>query len=74
MIEAEGRKPRLGSSFGESAKLCAICLHCLRSRVTDLFVVQTLTFQRLYVIFFIGHGSRRLVHLPVRATPAPGGR
>jgi hypothetical protein len=24
----------------------------------DLFVVQTLTFQTLYVLFFIGHGRR----------------
>ena len=53
---------------------CAVGLHSLRSRATDLFVVQTLTFPRLYVIFFIGHGSRRLVHLPVRAPPRHGGR
>src|SRR5450759_483064 len=36
----------------------------------DLFVVQTLTFQTLYVIFFISHGSRQLVHFEVTAHPA----
>ena len=35
----------------------------------DLFVVQTLTFQTLYVIFFISHGSRQLVHFEVTANP-----
>jgi putative transposase len=35
----------------------------------DLFVVQTLTFQTLYVIFFISHGSRQLVHFDVTAHP-----
>jgi len=28
---------------------------------TDLFVVQALTFQTLYVLFFISHGRRQLV-------------
>ena len=36
----------------------------------DLFVVQTLTFQTLYVIFFISHGSRQLVHFEVTAHPS----
>ncbi|HUZ86555.1 MAG TPA: hypothetical protein VNF26_06340, partial [Candidatus Baltobacterales bacterium] len=31
----------------------------------DLFVVQTLTFQTLYVIFFISHRRRQLVHFEV---------
>jgi transposase InsO family protein len=35
----------------------------------DLFVVQTLTFQTLYVLFFIGHGRRQLVHFEVTAHP-----
>ena len=35
----------------------------------DLFVVQTLTFQTLYVIFFISHGRRHLVHFEVTAHP-----
>ena len=35
----------------------------------DLFVVQTLTFQTLYVIFFISHGSRQLVHFEVTVHP-----
>ena len=29
----------------------------------DHFVLQALTFQTLYVIFFIGHGRRELLHL-----------
>jgi len=36
----------------------------------DLFVVQTLTFQTLYVIFFISHSSRQLVHFEVTAHPS----
>jgi transposase InsO family protein len=35
----------------------------------DLFVVQTLTFKTLYVLLFIAHGRRELVHLAV--TPHP---
>jgi putative transposase len=35
----------------------------------DLFVVQTLTFQTLYVLFFISHGRRQLVHFEVTAHP-----
>jgi transposase InsO family protein len=36
---------------------------------TDLFVVQTLTFNTLYVLLFIAHGRRELVHLAVTAHP-----
>jgi putative transposase len=35
----------------------------------DLFVVQTLTFKSLYVLLFITHGRRELVHLAVTAHP-----
>jgi len=35
----------------------------------DLFVTPTLTFQTIYVIFFISHGSRQLVHFDVTAHP-----
>lgn len=35
----------------------------------DLFVVQTLTFKTLYVLVFISHGRRELVHLGVTAHP-----
>jgi transposase InsO family protein len=35
----------------------------------DLFVVQTLTFKTLYVLVFIAHGRRELVHLAVTAHP-----
>jgi putative transposase len=34
-----------------------------------LFVVQTLTFQTLYVIFFISHCSRQLLHYEVTTHP-----
>jgi transposase InsO family protein len=35
----------------------------------DLFVVQTLTFQTLYVLFFISHGRRQLIHFEVTSHP-----
>ena len=35
----------------------------------DLFTVQTLTFRTLYVLFFIGHGRRKLLHVRVTAHP-----
>jgi transposase InsO family protein len=35
----------------------------------DLFVVQTLTFKTLYVLVFIAHGRRELIHLAVTAHP-----
>ncbi len=35
----------------------------------DLFVVQTLTFQTLYVLFLISHDRRRLLHFNVTAHP-----
>jgi hypothetical protein len=35
----------------------------------DLLVVQTLTFKTLYVLFFIQHQRRRLVHLNVTTQP-----
>ena len=35
----------------------------------DLFTVQTLTFRTLYVLFFIAHGRRKLVHANVTANP-----
>jgi putative transposase len=35
----------------------------------DLFTVQTVTFKTLYVLFFITHGRRELVHLAVTAHP-----
>src|SRR5215211_2147830 len=36
----------------------------------DLLTVQTLTFKTLYVLLFITHGRRELVHLAVTAHPA----
>ena len=35
----------------------------------DLLVVQTLTFKTLYVLFFISHGRRQVVHFEVTAHP-----
>ena len=35
----------------------------------DLFVVQTIGFQTLYVFFFIRHERRELIHLNVTANP-----
>jgi transposase InsO family protein len=35
----------------------------------DLFTVPTLTFRTLYVLFFIGHGRRELLHFRVTAHP-----
>jgi transposase InsO family protein len=35
----------------------------------DLFTVPTLTFRTLYVLFFIGHGRRELLHVHVTAHP-----
>jgi len=39
----------------------------------DLFVVQTLTFQTLYVLFFMSHGRRQLVHFEVTPHPTAAG-
>ncbi len=35
----------------------------------DLFTIQTMTFRTLYVLFFITHGRRELVHVAVTAHP-----
>ena len=35
----------------------------------DLFTVQTLTFKTLYVLLFVAHGRRELVHWNVTASP-----
>ncbi len=35
----------------------------------DLFVVQTLTFKSLYILFFIAHARRKLVHFNVTEHP-----
>ena len=35
----------------------------------DLFVVQTIGFRTLYVLFFISHGRRELIHFNVTASP-----
>ena len=56
-------RPR-GQSWGTFLRTHA---HALWA--ADLFTVQTLTFRTLYVLFFISHGRRELVHLAVTAHP-----
>jgi hypothetical protein len=43
--------------------------HAHQIWAADLCVVQTLTFKPLYVLVFIAHGRRELVHLAVTAHP-----
>jgi putative transposase len=43
--------------------------HAKSISAADLFVVQTLTFQTLYVFFLISHHRRRLLHFNVTAHP-----
>jgi transposase InsO family protein len=43
--------------------------HAHAIRAADLFTIQTLTFKTLYVLLFITHGRRELVHLAVTAHP-----
>jgi hypothetical protein len=40
----------------------------------DLFTVPTLTFNMLYVLVFIAHGRRELVHVNVTANPTAAWR
>jgi transposase InsO family protein len=42
---------------------------CYHLWAADLFTVPTLTFKTLYVLVFIAHGRRELVHLNVTANP-----
>ena len=42
---------------------------CRAIWAADLFTVQTLTFKTLYVLVFIAHGRRELVHVNVTASP-----
>jgi putative transposase len=43
--------------------------HRPRLWAADLFTVQTLTFRTLYVLLFIAHGRRELLHVNVTAHP-----
>jgi transposase InsO family protein len=43
--------------------------HAHQIWAADLCVVQTLTFKTLYVLLFVSHGRRELVHLAVTAHP-----
>jgi hypothetical protein len=43
--------------------------HAHHLSAADLFTVPTLTFKMLYVLVFIAHGQRELVHVNVTANP-----
>ncbi|MFB3079200.1 MAG: hypothetical protein ACE1Y4_14470 [Lysobacterales bacterium] len=43
--------------------------HANEISACDLFTVQTLWFQTLYVFFVIHHGTRELIHARVTAHP-----
>ena len=57
----DGRRARPGAPSSRN--------HAHAIWAADLFVVQTLTFKTLYVLVFIAHGRRELVHLAVTAHP-----
>jgi transposase InsO family protein len=44
--------------------------HRARIWAADFFTVQTLTFRIVYVLVFVGHDRREIVHLNVTASPA----
>src|SRR6266851_1948341 len=62
------RRPRSSQPPSQSWRTF-LANHSQAIWAADLFVVQTLTFQTLYVIFFISHGGRQLVHFDVTAHP-----
>jgi putative transposase len=62
------RRPRSSRPPSQSWRTF-LANHAQAIWAADLFVVQTLTFQTLYVIFFISHRSRQLVHFEVTAHP-----
>jgi transposase InsO family protein len=43
--------------------------HRPRIWAADLFTVQTLTFRTLYVLLFVAHGRREVIHLNVTSSP-----
>jgi hypothetical protein len=45
--------------------------HRPRIPVADLFTVQTITFQTLYVLLFVAHDRRELVHVSMTSSPTP---
>ena len=62
------RRPRSSRPPSQSWR-AFLANHAQAIWAADLLVVQTLTFQTLYVLFFIGHGRRQLVHFEVTAHP-----
>jgi transposase InsO family protein len=60
-----GRPPRRPSQTWRTY----LTNHVHQLWAADLFVVQTLTFRTRYVLFFITHGRRELVHENVTAHP-----
>ena len=63
------RAPRLPSSQTWRTFLLN---HAHHLWAADLFTVPTLTFKTLYVLVFIAHGRRELVHVNVTANPDRG--
>jgi transposase InsO family protein len=61
------RRPRSGPPSQSWRSFLAN--HAQAIWAADLFVVQPLTFQTLYVLFFISHGRRQLVHFEVTRHP-----
>ena len=63
------RRPRSSRPPSQSWRTF-LANHARAIWAADLFVVQTLTFQTLYVLFFLSHGRRQLVHFEVTAHPS----
>ncbi len=64
------RHRRRGPSRPPSQSWCTfLANHAQAIWAADLFVVQTLTFQTLYVFFLISHDRRRLLHFDVTRPP-----
>ncbi len=62
------RRPR-GSRPPSQSWRTFLANHAETIWAADLFVVQTVRFQTLYVLFFISHGRRQLMHFEVTAHP-----
>ncbi len=63
------RRPRSSRPPSQSWRTF-LATHARTIWAADLFVVETLTFQTLYVLFFIRHDRRQFVHFEVTAHPS----
>ena len=61
--------PAWTSALTESDWRTFLRNHAHQLWAADLLTVQTLTFKTLYVLVFIAHGRRQLVHVNVTANP-----